>query len=100
MNNICSVCKGACCETIIVSPRQWGWSDDEIHWVELHGNLENGCVRMFCPCRNLVNGVCAAYEDRPKMCDDYVVGSGSCKEAIRLLRSETTQKVLFYMMDE
>ena len=100
MIKACELCKGACCETIVLHPRTWGLSAAALQWVELHGEIFKDGLRLACPCKNLINGARSDYENRPDVCNDYIVGSINCREAVKLLRTETQVKKIFQEMDK
>lgn len=99
-SKVCELCKGACCETFVLQPRQWGWSDETTKWIELRGVVETNGVRIYSPCKNLICGVCSDYENRPEVCKVYEVGSESCRNAIKIRRPfKDVQEALYKLIE-
>lgn len=66
----CDNCS-ACCENITL-PLAMIPSEDVKQWIELHGIKVNGQeITIGQPCRELINGRCNIYEQRPDNCKLY-----------------------------
>lgn len=86
MHPACQICRGACCEAIMLPP--W-WDPEDTRWLAMHGRLVDGRVELFCPCHNLrPDGSCAIYEGRPRTCRVYVVGGEACLRAVARRRAQ------------
>ena len=84
MNKACSLCRGACCEGIILPVK---FRDSDIQkWFALHGTQTDVGVYMECKCSALKRGKCSLYESRPNVCKDFPVGSPGCISAIKRRR--------------
>lgn len=84
MNPACSLCKGACCESIIL-PLKMGDLDAD-RWLRYHAEeLDRGWM-FDVKCSKLKNGKCSIYDTRPNLCAVFVVGSQGCLDAVRRRR--------------
>lgn len=98
MNPVCAECKGACCQSFVVSIPA-NPDVDVVRWLGLRGEIRNGALRLNVPCRELTdNGTCGIWASRPKPCHDYEVGGVSCRRAIVDRRSDRAD-VLLDMLD-
>jgi hypothetical protein len=88
----CMICRGACCETIVMPPIP----GDAGTWLALHGKaLDGGRVELATPCRALgVCGMCGIYESRPQNCRDFAVGGPLCRDTVRRRRPEDAEQIL------
>ena len=87
----CEICKGACCETFSLGVTQK--NADFYLWLKYHGTAVESGIRFDCQCKMLVDGRCSIYEDRPKICRDYQVGSRACLKAIEERRYEQRHEI-------
>ena len=89
--NPCNLCKGACCEAIMLPIRL---KDEDVQrWIELHGEGTDVGVYFECKCSALKNGKCSIYEDRPKVCVNFPVGSPGCLSSIKRRRPFKEDKI-------
>jgi Fe-S-cluster containining protein len=95
MNTACEICKGACCESIIVKAPE----GDEGRWLTLHGQaLGFGRVQLETPCAKLCGGKCSIWKDRPLLCQAYPVGGDNCRETVKRRRANWAE--IFAAMPE
>lgn len=91
--NPCELCKGACCERFGIDFK--GHSEDVFNWISYHGEVDGTVVFFNCKCHFLRDGKCSIYDDRPKLCKDYPVGSKMCLEAVyRKHRDNKRNKII------
>jgi len=96
MSEACKLCRGACCESILVpivpdklnldfwSTRGRTVTINELTFVE----LENRC-------KHLVScGSCGIYPNRPKACEVFDVGSSACLHAIKSRRPYQSDAII------
>jgi Fe-S-cluster containining protein len=76
----CDICKGACCESIVL-PLAFK-DEDTQRWYALHGKDERGAVRLECKCSALKHGKCTIYDTRPEVCRVFAVGSPECRNSV------------------
>ena len=82
----CDVCQGACCEVFSVNFN--GLNEDTVKWLGYHGQAQGAVIAFNCRCDKLTNrGKCAIYSERPKVCQDFPVGSPACLNVVRERRS-------------
>src|SRR3990167_2740060 len=93
MNKACALCKGACCESIVLDLTR-SLTRDQLLWFSLHGTVEMGGVRLEAPCKMLKSGECSVWSSRPNVCRDYKVGGKHCVEAIQKRRSEQADEII------
>lgn len=87
MNEICRKCKGKCCRMldlqIVLTDK------DFIKWLGFHKDVMidvDGRLVIFRKCRFLNGeGKCVIYDERPKICRDFMVMSAACCKARRLI---------------
>lgn len=95
MNPACELCRGACCESITLPLPA---NPDHAQWLALHGRPSGeGAVRLECQCRQLKNGKCAIYEERPQVCRDYEPGSRACLSTV-VLRRPGNARAIFELL--
>lgn len=95
MKTPCDICKGACCESIVVTAA--GFSD-EAHWLRLHGKDVGGdSLEIEAPCRKLCNGRCSIHDYRPSKCRLYAVGGPDCRATVLRRRPEQAKEILAAM---
>jgi Fe-S-cluster containining protein len=87
MNSACYMCKGACCRSVVIFLGDGGndlQARDIIKFVKLHGEeiSENKATRFESPCRALCDGQCTMYDDRPRVCRSFFVGSEECIKCV------------------
>jgi len=88
----CDVCKGACCESIVLGVR---YEDkDAQRWLSYHGEVRENGVRFECRCSKLRHGKCTIYDSRPEVCRVFEVGSPACLEAIEHRRKFKSAQIL------
>jgi len=86
--NPCDICKGACCERIVINPQ-----NDE--WLKHHCQSKDGFYYLPVKCNMLDLGKCTIYKDRPETCKTYKVGSFACISAVKWKHNDRTQKRIF-----
>lgn len=87
----CALCRGACCEGIVLPSAPYGEADAN-RWLCMHGTPEDAeWLYVPAPCRHLKEGRCSIYEDRPRVCSDFIVGGKLCHRAIK--RNRPNQEV-------
>lgn len=94
----CMVCRGACCETILLPATLQ--LDEE--WAEARGirrftvTRDFGgldCIEVPCACPKLSPmGACSIYDRRPTLCADFTVGGVACLSAIGRRRTPEKQR--------
>jgi len=85
MNKACKLCKGACCRSCIVYLGDGGKdlvTRDVVRFTKLHGTETPAGTRFEAPCRELVEGLCMIYENRPTVCRNHWVGCPNCLQSI------------------
>ena len=94
MNPVCAECRGACCESFVISlPAEP--EVDVLRWLGYRGTIRNGALRLDVACRQLTDaGTCGIWQDRPKPCHDYDVGGLPCRRAILSRRSADADRLL------
>ncbi len=80
MHPACALCRGACCESLVVDLP----TGDLGRWLGYHGRtLPSAEVELAAPCRHLETcGTCAIWEKRPAPCHVYTVGGADCRATI------------------
>ena len=79
----CEICKGACCESFTLRPKMDPDPENFVRWLQYHGELTANGYEFKCKCSQLTaGGKCGVYESRPKLCQDYQVGSLHCRAAV------------------
>ena len=73
---------------------------DALKWFELHGKPHKFGTTLDCRCSMLKRGKCSIWEDRPKVCEDYPVGSEACWDAIKKRRPHKVEKLKYLMNKE
>ena len=97
MSEACKVCRGACCESVIIPI-----SPDPVHlaYWNARGTLgkigETNCVELVHRCPKLLSsGKCKIYNDRPSACSDHFpVGNAFCRLAIQTRRAKDASRIL------
>lgn len=101
MTSPCSVCKGACCEYMLVNVDHLK-SDHQL-WFVKHGKLYTGVacrldtvvVEVDHACRELtMGGKCRNYDGRPEICKTFKPGNPLCLEAIERQRTPEQVKLI------
>lgn len=99
MTNPCKMCKGACCEYMVIDVTHM--SKSGIEWALLHGKEYRGVatspdktiVELNVKCGELtMGGKCRKYEERPDVCRAFKPGNPLCIEAIRRQRTTLQQE--------
>src|SRR3989304_4465568 len=82
----CKLCKGACCECIMLPWESVAQEDRD--WFALHGRPFTTGVDLSIPCSkfNCLTGRCTIYETRPETCKKFAVGSPGCRLVIAVRR--------------
>ena len=84
MNPACEICKGACCESIVVGKPE----GDEGLWLAFHGKtIGADKIELETPCQMLCAGKCSIWKLRPSNCAAYDVGGDGCRETVIRRRS-------------
>ena len=87
MHAACELCRGACCETMVIPIRREEMSNDEAVWIGMRGKVIDDSVVLRCACSNLAeDGSCGIYATRPQVCRTYEVGGPECRTTVRLFR--------------
>jgi hypothetical protein len=99
MNAACLICRGACCESVVV-PRTGEAENDK--WLLLHGEPSDlGGVVLACRCKALQDdGSCGVYQGRPQPCQDFKVGCMRCRESVEMKRSAEVAALVFAEMPQ
>lgn len=85
----CDLCRGACCETLVLPVELGLMSQQDKRFFRLRGDFEPGGLRVDAPCRQLTDeGRCGIYQSRPDACRTYEVGSPACRAAVRARRGD------------
>ena len=80
MSKACEVCRGACCESMVIDLVNEPRVDE---WLLVRGKpLTKFRVEVETVCPSLSNGRCSRYEYRPKACQVFEVGGELCKETV------------------
>lgn len=86
----CGVCLGACCEDLLVPVDPEALDEVALEWLEARGRMEVFRDRphlwVEAPCPHLAGGRCGIYEQRPLVCQAYVMGGERCVETVRRRR--------------
>jgi Fe-S-cluster containining protein len=90
----CLVCRGACCEELIVTPSTDGGDATNFprafaEFLSVRGvPLDNGGYAVAARCPQLTNaGLCSCYEDRPMVCELFPAGGPECLAALQRRRT-------------
>lgn len=95
----CSVCRGACCESVVIplAPMRKACDRDDIRWLLLHGrkveSAEQGGtgghgLELEARCTKLdADGRCGIYDERPMVCRLFPAGGPDCLDTVRRRRS-------------
>lgn len=99
INPACAACKGACCESFVISlPPNPG--PDVVRWLGYRGKITNRHIRLDVACNKLNgDGTCSVWNVRPQPCVDYQVGSDACRNAV-VARRSTDADTILGIMDE
>lgn len=96
MNQACQLCRGACCESLLLStPTPY-----LLDWAVTRGvQVSPTTVELPCRCRHLTEGgLCGIHLRRPQACYDYAVGGPECRAAVKRRRTaEEAKKILAAM---
>ena len=92
----CSICKGACCESLVFPTPDLG---DQREFMEARGVDFPiwGHIEVESRCKNLTScGSCGIHADRPKVCADYKVGGLMCLLTVNRRRTpEQAAQIIF-----
>ncbi len=84
----CAVCKGACCEEFAIP--NVPVSTDEDRWLRHHATIRGRWLFFDAACKQLVDGRCSIYRDRPLLCKRYPPGGDDCLNVV--LRRRTPEE--------
>jgi hypothetical protein len=88
----CIVCKGACCEEIVLTSAIIGadFPKVAVEFLEARGiPTGNGCYAISARCPKLTDdGLCSIHEDKPLACALEPVGGEACYSAVRRRRTK------------
>ncbi len=104
MKSDCMVCRGACCETIVIPAQMAIFFDAE--WRRIRGrDVALGACdprvpdswEIPCACPKLTaDGLCGIYDTRPLICRHFEPGSFACLSAIERRRTpEQAKRILW-----
>jgi Fe-S-cluster containining protein len=99
VNVACSICEGACCETIVL-PLSVVFDQE---WLAARGRRIPGtdAVELPARCPHLGwTGLCTIYETRPHSCSTYPVGGAGCRSAIDRRRSGDHRERILTALDQ
>ncbi len=94
----CMVCRGACCETIVMPGPLAAFFDPE--WRRVRGRelppFEQPSWEIHRSCPELTpEGLCGIHETKPRVCREYEPGSQACLSAIERRRTrEQAREIL------
>ena len=95
MSEACKLCKGACCESIMLridtSPIETEFYDARGSVFQLHG-FQYAELPARCPYLSKA-GKCMTYSQRPVACSRFVVGSTMCIAAIERRRPDQAEAI-------
>ena len=96
MSEACKLCRGACCESLLVPTGEDKFSQD--FWAtrgrvfEMQGQA---FVELENKCKNLTGcGLCGIYPDRPEACIIYQIGSQACIQTIKTRRADQAEAII------
>lgn len=90
MNAACEICRGACCESMVMGLPHGDFGV----WLRYHGEpIGKERVELPSPCRMLVEGKCSVWESRPEHCRCYEVGGEACRATVRRRRPGQWQEI-------
>jgi Fe-S-cluster containining protein len=92
MHPACEECGGACCEGMTLNLTSV-LTSDTLEWFSFHGEPSEHGITLACRCSKLKRGKCSIYDTRPKVCQDYKVGSEACRSAIKRLRPHKQERL-------
>lgn len=96
MSDPCSICKGACCESLELPVHLF--SHDVVDFLRIRG-VEQGVlptsrIEIESRCPSLTNvGQCACHDTRPKVCKNYDVGGFYCRATVLRRRPENAKAI-------
>lgn len=83
----CALCRGGCCETVVIPIVPEEMNTDEVVWIGMRGKVVDDSVFLRCACANLTpSGTCGIYPTRPQVCRNFTVGGAECVTTVRLFR--------------
>ena len=83
MKRACLICKGACCESVVMD------ADTGLRF-----DIGQDKVELATPCSKLCGGRCSIWETRPEVCRVFEVGGVDCRAAV--LRRRFPQALEIY----
>jgi Fe-S-cluster containining protein len=98
MHPACEVCRGACCESLLVpvlrAPSTLAFYATRGDVFTVLGQPHDIC-ELPTPCRHLDScGACSIYESRPSACHTFEVGSRECRLTVKRRRATKADKIL------
>ena len=99
MHQACEMCRGACCEGMVIRPQDYGYRGDNLDWWRYHGTATGDGIYFNCRCRHLADGKCAIYGTRPQCCRDFFPGTAACVAAIHRVRPQQARAILAMLPD-
>ena len=82
MHPACVICEGSCCKFIRL--KIGPVDEDTKRWLEYHAlAIDESSVQLGVRCCHLQSGKCGIYENRPKVCQVFQVGSEACLYAAK-----------------
>lgn len=94
----CEVCRGACCESLIVPVSA---HKDSVEFFSTRGQvftvlgIPNKFLEVQARCSHLCDrGTCSIYDTRPNQCRAYAVGSKECRLTVKRRRPEQADQIL------
>lgn len=103
MNKACFLCKGACCKDVIIFLGDGGMdleTRDTIRFTKLHGSECPAGTVFHSPCKELVEGKCMIYENRPNVCRKHFVGCPNCLDCIKRYNSDKYDEIVAAFQEE
>lgn len=96
MSNACKLCRGACCESLLIPVNDDKFSKD--FWMTRGNVFEmqgQSFVELENRCKHLEGcGSCGIYNDRPTACRIYEVGSTACIQTIKTRRADQADAII------
>ena len=102
MTTACQICRGACCESLLVPLAD---KPALIEFYATRGSIlrvgERPVLEVEARCRHLgaPEGHCTIYTNRPQPCVDYAVGSALCRDTVLRRRAEQSGAIFALLPD-
>lgn len=96
MNPACELCRGACCESIVLKAPPAG---DPGRWLAYHADsLPDGSLEIQSRCTRLSGcGACMIHASRPAQCREFPVGGPDCRATVARRRPAQAAAILALM---